>query len=55
MHRDAPEMAGKMWGKDTAHAGSHGDTMPCVGVTGLHAMSQQGLKDITNSYIILFT
>ena len=34
MHRDAPEMAGNVWGKDTAHVGSHGDTMPCVGVMG---------------------
>ena len=34
MHGDAPEMASNAQGKDTAHIGSHGDTMPCVGVTG---------------------
>ena len=33
-HGDVPEMAGNVWGKDTTHAESCSDTMPCVGVMG---------------------
>ena len=34
MHGDVPEMAGNVRAKDTVCVGSHGDTMPCVEVTG---------------------
>ena len=47
MHGDVPEMAANVQGKDTTHVGGHGDAMLCMGVTGLCAMSQQGLMSVT--------
>ena len=51
MHGDAPKMAGEVQGKETMHVGSHNDTMLCIGVTGLCAMSQQGLMSVTGCNI----
>ena len=39
-------MAGNAQEKDTMRAGSCSDTMPCVRVMGLRAMSQQGLVSV---------
>ena len=47
MHGDVPKMAGNARGKDTMCTGGRGDTMLCMGVTGLCMMSQQGLVSVT--------
>ena len=47
MHRDAPEMAGSAWGKDTMHAGGVTVTLHHAWKSwGLHTMSQQGLMSV---------